>query len=361
MPKRYKPNPSLRNWVEHNRSNYKAGKLTPKRKERLESIGFNVSLKAAKNECTQGVQKRGIKRVLASSASITQGSVNAPKKSKMKASISGLDGGVRKKTASPPSLEDASQAYRTAYTNAEDEDEQPPKKRRKTTKSYDASSFSIAHVDFKNNVLAMLLAGGPVRKGLRAAFLDDFAEDGVTLRTTQKLLETGRFAPRDLYCANPNHEVVEALRRVGVNAKPGVFIEAAQVWAREDADLKFDLAYVDLCTGSADEVQKNLEAVLPSMAETSVLAYTITGRAGSDKVPEGEHDHTWHMMGSRMQRILRSVERDPHNFELLGTLPGRKLGEVKEASEIFFSEGARGARVCTVLFKRGSDRAEMLV
>ena len=35
----------------------------------------------------------------------------------------------------------------------------------------------------------------------------------------------------------------------------------------------------------------NLEAVLPSMAETSVLAYTITGRSGSDKVPEGEHDH----------------------------------------------------------------------
>ena len=87
-----------------------------------------------------------------------------------------------------------------------------------------------------------------------------------------------------------------------------------------------------------------------------MLAYTITGRSGSDKVPEGEHDHTWHMMGSRMQRILRSVEKDPHNLELIGTLPGRNLGEVREASEIFLSDGARGARVCTVLFKRGPGR-----
>lgn len=89
---------------------------------------------------------------------------------------------------------------------------------------------------------------------------------------------------------------------------------------------------------------ENLETVLPNMAETSVLAYTIIGRSGSDKVPEGEHDHTWHMMGSRMQRVLLAVERDPYNFELLGTLPGRKLGEVKQSSEIFFSEGARGLR-----------------
>ena len=194
-------------------------------------------------------------------------------------------------SGSPPSLEDASQAFREAYANAEAKAEQPAKKLRKKTKSYDASSFSIAHVNFKNNVLSMLLAGCPERDGLRAAFLDDFAEDGVTLRTTQKLLETGRFAPQDLYCANPNHKVVEALRSIGVNAAPGVFVEAAQEWKREDSDRRFDLAYVDLCTGSADEVQKNLEAVLPSMAETSVLAYTITGRSGSDKVPEGEHDH----------------------------------------------------------------------
>jgi len=362
----YKSNPALGLWVNHIRQNYKADKLASDRKERLESIGFVWNLRregAARVSSKECVLSKDPE--LAKSLSTKRrlpgvdGAVHAlpPKKPRLTGTASMRSNHEERKhkgdSGSPPSLEDASQAFRNACANAEAEAEQPAKKLRKMTKTYDASSFSIAHVNFKNNVLSMLLAGCAERDGLRAAFLDDFAEDGVTLRTTQKLLETGRFAPRDLYCANPNHKVVEALRSIGVNAAPGVFVEAAQEWKREDSDRRFDLAYVDLCTGSADEVQKNLEAVLPSMAETSVLAYTITGRSGSDKVPEGEHDHTWHMMGPRMQRILRSVEKDPYNFELVGTLPGRKLGDVKQASEIFFSDGARGARVCTVLFKRG--------
>ena len=365
VPKKYERNPSLSTWVWNIRA--RAARLSAKRKARLEDVGFVLDptahrqkrgnchmSQACKSNHKDTLQKNTQRRGDRETTKRLRFKRNAPIRTKDEPK-------PRKIVASPPSLEDASQAFRKAQANAEVEEDQPAKKRRKTVKSYDASSFSVAHINFKNNVLAMLLAGCPGRKGLRAAFLDDFAEDGVTLRTTQQLLETGRFAPRDLYCANPNHKVVEALRRVGVNANPGVFVEAAQAWAREDSDLKFDLAYVDLCTGSADEVQKNLEAVLPSMAEVSVLAYTITGRSGSDKVPDGEHDHTWHMMGSRMQRILRSVEKDPHSFELIGTLPGKKLGEVKEASEIFFSDGARGARVCTVLFKRGPGRVEMLV
>ena len=59
------------------------------------------------------------------------------------------------------------------------------------------------------------------------------------------------------------------------------------------------------------------------------------------------------MMGPRMQKILRAVERAPYNFELIVIVRGKKLGEVKQASDIFFSDGARGARVCTVLFQRG--------
>ena len=48
-------------------------------------------------------------------------------------------------------------------------------------------------------------------------------------------------------------------------------------------------AYVDLCTGSADEVLANLEAVLPRMAPRAALAYTMTGRD-----PRGEDMVTRH-------------------------------------------------------------------
>ena len=118
--------------------------------------------------------------------------------------------------------------------------------------------------------------------------------------------------------------------------------------------VKFDLAYVDLCTGSADEVLKNLEAVLPRMKPESILAYTITGRAGSDKVPDGEHDSTWHSMGSRVKRIHAALDTAPHHYKHITAFEGLSAGEAREMSEIYYSGGARGARVCTGIFMRRS-------
>jgi hypothetical protein len=200
-------------------------------------------------------------------------------------------------------------------------------------------------------VLSIILERCPCNEKLRAAFLDDFTEDGVTLRTTQTLLDSGKFAAEDLYCANPNHKVVEALEAKGANAVRGVFTDALEEW---DESAKFDVAYVDLCTGSADEVLKNLEAVLPRMKPESILAYTITGRAGTDRVPDGEHDKTWHSMGNRAQRIHAALDSAPYDYKHIAAFEGNSPGVARKMSEIYYSDGARGARVCTGIFMRRS-------
>ena len=138
---------------------------------------------------------------------------------------------------------------------------------------------------------------------------------------------------------------MRALQADGVNAVRGVFVQGLRVWAGE-----FDLAYVDLCTGSADEVLANLEAVLPRMKPASVLAYTITGRGGSDQVPEGKHDSTWQMMGTRMARIHEALEK--HGYRHAAAFDEQEPGKARMQSEILYSDGARGARVCTGVFMR---------
>ena len=258
-----------------------------------------------------------------------------------------------------PTLEDASIAFQEERQQQCEDGEDTAKKKRKKNIKYDATNFSQSHTDFKNKVLSVIVGRcSPDGRKLRAAFLDDFTEDKVTLRTTQALLDSGKFVAEDLYCANPCQQVVDGLEKKGVNAVCGVFTDACKKW--EDAT--FDVAYVDLCTGSADEVLKNLEAVLPRMKPESILAYTITGRSGSDAVPDGEHDKTWHTMGNRVTRVHAALDKAPHNYKHIGAFDRdengvpNSPGAARAQSEIFYSDGARGARVCTGIFRRVPDK-----
>jgi hypothetical protein len=258
-----------------------------------------------------------------------------------------------------PTLVDASLAFQVEEQQQQCDDEASAKKRQKKNKKYDASTFSQSHTNFKNKVLAIILGKCPQGRKLSAAFLDDFTEDKSTLRTTQTLLDSGKFVANDLYCANPSQQVVDALEKKGVNGVRGVFTDACKEW---DKSVQFDVAYVDLCTGSADEVLKNLDAVLPLMKPESIVAYTITGRAGTDEVPAGEHDKTWHTMGNRVTRIHAALDKAPHSYKHIAAFDRDENGSLhspgaaRAQSEIFYSDGARGARVCTGIFRRVPDR-----
>jgi hypothetical protein len=251
------------------------------------------------------------------------------KRAKTAATNAASEGPAKRKA---PTLEDASLAFQKEQC---EEEVEKGRKRRKMNKKDDAATFSQPHTNFKNDVLSIIL--------------ERCTEAGVTLRTTQTLLDSGKFAAEDLYCANPNHKVVEALEAKGTNAVRGVFTDALEEW---DESAKFDVAYVDLCTGSADEVLKKLEAVLPRVQPESIVACTITGRAGTDRVPDGEHDKSWHSMGNRVQRIHAALDSAPYDYKHVAAFEGNSAGAARQMSEIYY--GARGARVCTGIFMRRS-------
>lgn len=115
-------------------------------------------------------------------------------------------------------------------------------------------------------------------RGKRVFYLDEFKNaQGCVLRTTTALLARG-FEPAQLYSANPDAGVFEALRKVGAHAFHGTW----QDW-REDiyytlGPIAFDGIYLDLCTGSVGYAAQQLDLGMARAAPGCIMAWTITER-----------------------------------------------------------------------------------
>jgi hypothetical protein len=59
-------------------------------------------------------------------------------------------------------------------------------------------------------------------------------------------------------------------------------------------------------------------------------------------------------MGNRVQRIHAALDSAPYDYKHIAAFDGYSVGVARKMSEIHYSDGARGARVCTGIFMRRS-------
>ena len=152
----------------------------------------------------------------------------------------------------------------------------------RASQGYDASVFDEAHQAFKDFTSAEFRDLAPqspefVEAG-RILYLDHWTDDSKKdkLRTTPILVK--KIEKEQLYCVNPDTSIVRCLRDVyGVHAAQG-FLEEVLQPGGAFAHLKFSAVYADLCTGTADNVITNLEAICRHVLPRSLVCYTMTGR-----------------------------------------------------------------------------------
>ena len=147
---------------------------------------------------------------------------------------------------------------------------------------YDASTFTADHIAFKDECTAIFIRNvlDFCDPRCNVAFLDDFdGSEAKELRTTKALLAAG-VVPSRLYMANPDGAVCRKLKKYGVDAHEAHCTFVNAVGGKWRA-VRFGAVYLDLCTGSSEEVLENLTAALPRLERRCAVGFTFTRRDGN--------------------------------------------------------------------------------
>lgn len=177
-----------------------------------------------------------------------------------------------------------------------------------SSSGYDASTFSADHLAFKDECNSIF-----VRNVLdfcdpccNIAYLDAFdGTEAKELRTTKALLAAG-LAPSRLYMANPDSAVCRKFKKYGADTHEArcTFVAALK---RKWRGVRFGALYLDLCTGSSEEILDNLAAALPTLERRCAVGFTFTRRDG--------HGETAVERQYRIEGFLREqgFERSAHD------------------------------------------------
>ena len=147
---------------------------------------------------------------------------------------------------------------------------------------YDASTFTVDHIAFKDECTSIF-----VRNVLdfcdprcNVAYLDDFdGTEAKELRTTKALLAAG-VDPSRLYMANPDGAVCRKLKKYGADTHEARCTFVAALGGKWRG-VRFGAVYLDLCTGSSEEILDNLGAALPMLEWRCAVGFTFTRRDGN--------------------------------------------------------------------------------
>ena len=151
-----------------------------------------------------------------------------------------------------------------------------------SSNGYDASMFTVDHLAFKDECTSIFVRNvlDFCNPHCNVAYLDDFdGTDAKELRTTNALLAAG-VTPDCLYMANPNGAVCQKLKTYSVDTHEAHCTFMAALSGKWPA-VHFGAVYLDLCTGSSEEVLDNLEAALPMMERRCTIGFTFTRRDGN--------------------------------------------------------------------------------
>jgi len=147
---------------------------------------------------------------------------------------------------------------------------------------YDASTFTADHLDFKDECTSTFVRNvlDFCDPGCNVAYLDAFdGTEAKGLRTTKALLAAG-VVPSRLYMANFDDAVCRKLKEYGADTHEQCCTFVAALDDKWRA-VRFGAVYLDLCTGSSEEILDNLAAALPAMERRCAVGFTFTRRDGN--------------------------------------------------------------------------------
>ena len=151
----------------------------------------------------------------------------------------------------------------------------PPPASARAAVGYDASKFDESKHAGKDKVNRFLASASLPPDG-SALLLDDVDPRSGLLRSADAL--KGLFPPGRILVPNPDEEVGNIARRMGLRYLRSTWLEALDELAKAPA-APLSLAYYDNCDqGGWLESERNLKAVCPLMMLGGVLACTILGR-----------------------------------------------------------------------------------